>query len=52
VDKSRKHAAGAGLGLAIVRETILAHGGTVEVSSDGAHGTRFRLWLPVAQEGA
>jgi len=35
-----------GLGLYIVRELVLAHGGTVEVSSTEAEGTTFTLSLP------
>jgi signal transduction histidine kinase len=35
-----------GLGLCIVREIVLAHGGAVSVESDGAHGTTFRVVLP------
>ena len=35
-----------GLGLYIVRELALAHGGTVEVSSTEAEGTGFTVSLP------
>ena len=38
---------GSGLGLAMVRETALAHDGLVELTSD-ALGTAFRLLLPLA----
>jgi signal transduction histidine kinase len=38
---------GSGLGLAMVRETALAHGGLVELTSD-AEGTAFRILLPLA----
>lgn len=37
---------GVGLGLYIVRELVRAHGGTVEVVSDEATGTTFRVELP------
>ena len=37
---------GSGLGLAMVRETALAHGGLVELTSD-ALGTSFRILLPL-----
>ena len=38
---------GSGLGLAMVRETALAHGGLVEFTSV-AEGTAFRILLPLA----
>jgi signal transduction histidine kinase len=38
---------GSGLGLSMVRETALAHGGLVELTSD-ALGTAFRLLLPLS----
>ena len=41
-------AAGSGIGLAVVRELVTAHGGGVSVASDGASGTTFTLWLPLA----
>jgi signal transduction histidine kinase len=41
---------GAGLGLAIVRRAVEAHGGTVELDSDGNRGTVFRILLPVAAQ--
>lgn len=40
--------AGSGIGLAVVRELVTAHGGTVEVASDGASGTTFTIRLPLA----
>jgi signal transduction histidine kinase len=36
---------GAGLGLAIVREIMLAHGGRTEVDSEEGKGTTFRLYF-------
>jgi two-component system cell cycle sensor histidine kinase/response regulator CckA len=38
---------GSGLGLAMVRETALSHGGLVELTSD-ALGTAFRILLPLS----
>src|SRR5262249_55930031 len=43
-----QHRGGAGLGLAIVREIILAHGGEIEVQSDLGKGTRFAFTLPAS----
>ena len=39
---------GHGLGLAVVRETIHAHSGRIEVDSDPS-GTRFRVDLPLVE---
>jgi signal transduction histidine kinase len=38
---------GTGLGLAVVRQIALAHGGAVTYTSQAAKGTIFRLSLPV-----
>lgn len=39
---------GVGLGLTITRAIVLAHGGSMEVSSDEGEGTEFRMTLPLA----
>jgi signal transduction histidine kinase/DNA-binding response OmpR family regulator/CHASE3 domain sensor protein len=41
----RRHA-GTGLGLSLVRQFALLHGGNVAVSSRPGEGSRFRFWLP------
>ena len=40
--------AGTGIGLAVVRELVTAHGGLAEVDSDGRSGTTFTIRLPRA----
>jgi two-component system heavy metal sensor histidine kinase CusS len=38
-----------GLGLAIAREIVLAHGGSITAHSDPRTGTEFRVLLPVGR---
>lgn len=51
VDKARsREAGGSGLGLSIVKDTVLTHGGTVEVSPREQGGTRFKVSFPLAAD--
>ena len=48
-DKSRSRTTGgAGLGLAIARQLVEAHGGRIGVESEPGQGTRFTFTLPLA----
>lgn len=48
-DKSRSRATGgAGLGLAIAKQLVEAHGGRIKVESQVGRGTQFTFTLPVA----
>lgn len=38
---------GTGLGLALARKWVMAHGGTIVCQSEVGHGTRFTITLPV-----
>ena len=44
-----RKAQGTGLGLPIVQEIVVDHGGAVRVEETGAQGTTFRVELPAAQ---
>jgi signal transduction histidine kinase len=47
-----KPTGGAGLGLAIVREIVAAHGGHIEVNSQPGIGATFTFGLPAADESS
>ncbi|MGH9003587.1 MAG: ATP-binding protein, partial [Acidimicrobiia bacterium] len=51
LDEARaRDGGGAGLGLAITREIVVAHGGAVDVDDAPGQGARFRLHLPKGTE--
>ena len=52
VDQARTRNGHSGLGLAIVRELVQAHGGEVTVESSAEAGTTFRVRLPASGESA
>jgi signal transduction histidine kinase len=47
-DPLRRGREGLGLGLALVRYVVRAHGGRVGASSQAGAGSTFRFWLPIA----
>lgn len=50
-DRSRARLTGGyGLGLAIVRQLVLAHGGTITVKSEVGRGSTFRFSVPVGKQ--
>jgi two-component system sensor histidine kinase KdpD len=42
-------AKGSGMGLAITRALLAAHGGSIEAESTSGRGTTFRLWVPLVE---
>lgn len=43
---------GTGMGLAIARAIVVAHGGDISVETNPEHGSTFRIWVPLIKQGA
>jgi two-component system sensor histidine kinase KdpD len=43
---------GTGMGLAITRAIVRAHGGDISVESSPEHGSTFRFWVPLVEGGS
>ena len=48
--KGAKRGKGTGMGLAITRAIVRAHGGDIAVDSNPEHGSTFRFWVPLVEK--
>ncbi|MFU0831842.1 MAG: Stage 0 sporulation A-like protein [Oscillospiraceae bacterium] len=47
---TKKHGQGTGMGLSVVRDILVDHGGSISVESNVGKGSLFTVYLPVAQQ--
>jgi two-component system sensor histidine kinase KdpD len=47
---SARKGKGTGMGLAIIRAILAAHGGEIEAESASGHGACFRFWVPLVEK--
>ena len=50
-DDASTSVGGTGLGLAVAREIVQTHGGTIDVESEPGHGAVFTVRLPTGAQG-
>jgi signal transduction histidine kinase len=48
--KSAAKGKGTGMGLAIARAILIAHGGSIEAISRPGQGATFRFWVPLVEK--
>lgn len=48
--KGAKLGKGTGMGLAIARAIVIAHGGEISVETNPEHGSTFRFWVPLIEK--
>lgn len=48
--RQRERISGTGMGLAIVKAILDAHGGGIDVLNRPAHGAQFTFWLPISAD--